>query len=347
MKTILYIIIIALAAVACSEDKLSFEKVDPKYDLSDSDDALQHLKYVFNQKYGVIIIDDVDSSDYLYTGGERLDLIIGKCTKTKEEKIKILQALEKTFYINNEGFAKEYAPLKLILADSVGRMGEERNWQWDNDLMDMVEVVDTVFKSYSPYVKNFLTIVATRDSELLIEDDLTATMFGEFGEPVSFADKMLGTIIIDNILLPQLGDMWFLEFTALLGKYEAQRGGAGYIRYDFDDEVYNNWQDWGIPEEEAQFFYPSSEFPGGFDSLDKDAVMQFLYGEGFPAATKIDFFPERTSGRIKVFLQDLVPGWVKFGGLSNKEELLNTYPELKKNYLTAQELILKYTGIEI
>ncbi|WP_430815267.1 hypothetical protein [Carboxylicivirga sp. RSCT41] len=332
-----------LSLIACNEDKLEFDPVEPKYDLSDSDDPLQHLKYVFNQNYGVIVIDDVDISDYQYTGGKKLDLTVGNCSKSKDEKVTILEAIEKSFYSNNEYFANEFAPLKLILADSIGGMVEKYNWKYD-PVTGWQRVAELVFERQSYYVEGPLSIISTANEELEIQEDGTILLFDKWGRATNFEAVMMEKILFDNILEPKYGNDWALEFAPLYGKYAQANPNRDFIRWDWSDTMGDFYD---TDEQNQLFIFPSADFPGGYAEQDDEAIMDFVYSQGFPVVTQVYFWPTTPGGRVRVFMDDIVVSWLKFSGREDKDELLAQYPELQANYLVAQQLFEELIGMEI
>lgn len=361
MKNIklLLIFFIFLGAIACQEEDLDIIPKDPKYDLSDSDtDELQHLKYKFNQDYGVIVIDDVDSSDYLYTmTSEKLDRIIGKCLRTDEEKVAILKALESTFYTKYpQSFIKKYAPLKLILADSVGGIEKRMNWEtWQEE--------DT-YVSGPLFVNKTIVALATNNKEMQIsEDGQLVTVLNEYGDKVDVATSIISKVVLENILKAQYGENWDQLFLTMFGKYQSllyKRDWDGLydsgIRIDFGDDYFD-------PADPVHLLKrPLAEYPGVKEEYvtneDWESVKAYLYGIGFPAATQVRYFnanphPEwgyPASGRVKIWVDVLIPAWIEFAGLYTeveKQALFALYPELENNYLRAKELLLRYAEIEI
>ena len=346
-----------MGLISCSEDKLNIEPQEPRYDLSDSEtDALQHYKHDFFEKYNVIIIDDVDKSDFQYTiSGTKLDLEMVKSTKTDEEKIEILESLEETFFKTySQVFIQEFAPVRLIIADTIGRFVENR---WTGAIE---------FEKVPLYISTSLVAIATNDDDFAIEDG-TAYTFSKYGDKDHIGEELIGEIVIENILKAGYGSDWDQLFLPMFGQIRpflyysewSQTYDSGF-KIEFGESQYDP------NDPENLFKRPFSEFPGVHNEDDSvgengEAVEAYMNELGFPSYDRVNYYESRPPtpwnpsgdpefGRIKLYAEQLIPMWIQWASQYNEAERqakFDAYPELKKNYLTTQALLEKYGSIKI
>lgn len=357
MKQIIYIItLFTIGLISCSEDKLNIEPQDPRYDLSDSEtDALQHYKHEFFEKYNVIVIDDVDTSDYQYTiSGKKLDLEMDKSTKTDEEKIAFLEILENTFFKNySQEFIQQFFPVRLIIADTIGRMVDE--WWME----------EPEFKHVPVYISKSLVAISTNADDFTVKDGI-AYSINEWGDEENIGDQLISTIVIDNILEARYGENWDQLFLPMFGIIRPhlyyndwnQTFDAGF-QIIFGDEYYD-------PNDPDNLFNrPLSEYPGVHEenpeNQNEEAIVAYMNKLGFPGCGRVYFYDAQppqdwdpdgspAMGKLKIWIEELIPLWIGWAAKYDESErlqLFDTYPELRKNYLTTKELLQKYAGIEI
>lgn len=344
---------------ACGEKDLSIEPQTPKYDLSDSEtDILQHYKHEFYKKYNVIIIDDVDTSDFRYTiSSSKLELDMIKSTLSDTAKISLFRVLENTFYAKYaQNFIKERAPLRLIIADTIYALKTD----YEGNPM----------RAKCPYyITNSLFAVSTNAADLIVKDGI-AYGINEYGMEENLGEQLFSKIVIENILTARYGEKWgqlFLPIFGVIRPYlmwsDWQEAYETYFKINFTDQYYDPSQ----PNHPLN--RPFSEYPGVHDespmpaNQNYEAIEAYFNKLGFP---NIRYRPGNPSyysesldyegnvrpafARISMDVRDLIPLWVEWSGKYTdveKEEKFSLYPELKKNYLVMKELLQKYAGIEI
>lgn len=362
--SILILLVFVFGLFACQEDELDVAPEIPKYDLSDSDtDELQHQKYLYNKEYGIIVIDDVDSSDYQYTmTSEKLDLTMRASQKTDEEKAKVLKVLRKTFFGKYpDDFLKKFAPLRLILADSIGRMEMKRDWSTWPPVYKLTWVSSPLF------INKSIMAVAINDEEFVVsEDGESASVVDEWGSHMDIAATVMSKVVIDNILRADHGDQWGQLFLPILGQFRP------YLYFDDGSQTWDTGFTINFGEEHYDpsdpdnlTARPMSEYPGVFEDdpqeQNYEAIEAYMNELGFPNSEYVRYYPEDgphewdptvypEAGRIKAWVEVLIPMWIRWSGShsdTEKEALFAQYPELKKNYLKTKELLMRYANIEI
>lgn len=345
--------------IACEEKDLSIEPQTPKYDLSDSEtDILQHYKHEFYKKYNVIIIDDVDTSDFRYTiSSSKLELDMIKSTLSDTEKISLFQILENTFYAKYaQNFIKERAPLRLIIADTIYALKTDYKG-------------NPIREKCSYYITNSLFAVSTNAADLIVKDGI-AYGIDKYGSEKNLGEQLFSKIVIENILMAHYGEKWgqlFLSAFGIIRPYlmwsDWQEAYDTFFKINFNDSRY----DPNDPDNPLN--RPFSEYPGVHDAFpmpanqNYEAIEAYFNKLGFPniryRAGNPMYYAESINwegnlepafARISISIEDLIPLWVEWDGKYTeieKEEKFLLYPELKKNYLAMKELLQKYAGIEI
>lgn len=355
-KYICIIFVLILGLVACNDEELVIEPQDPRYDLSDSSDPLQHYKHEFYKKYNVIIIDNVDTTDYKYTiSSTNLDLKMKASTKSDEEKLELLQVLESSFYDKySQDFLKSFAPVRLIIADSIGRY-EKSYWTGEME-----------YQKVPLFVNRSIVAVSTNSEDFKVVDG-EAYSIGEWGDEEAIGQQLINKIVIDNILVAQYGENWDQLFLPMFGTIRpylyfsewSQSYDAGF-QINFDDSYYDP------NDPDHPLYRPLSEYPGVQEEYteneDVEAINAYMYQLGFPGYYEATYYgpdpgypewgipPSPAFARISVWAEDLIPLWIGWSAQyddAGKQALFSTYPNLKQNYLITKELVERYTGIEI
>ena len=121
MKNI-YIIPLFFILLGChNEDNPKVELQAGKYTLTDDpNDYVQHYIYDFYQKYGVVILTNPDSSDYVYNFNNQNPISL-KAPEQEKEVLKTgLQFIEEQFLnIYDDNFKKKYFPFTIQLANRI------------------------------------------------------------------------------------------------------------------------------------------------------------------------------------------------------------------------------------
>ena len=122
MKVLYIIPLFLLLLLSChDEDTIKAELQAGKYVITDDpNDPVQHFIYNFYQKYGVVILTNPDSSDYVYNF-DKPNLI--RVTPPKQDKQLLetgLQYLSEVFFdIYDDSFKKSYFPFTVQMADQI------------------------------------------------------------------------------------------------------------------------------------------------------------------------------------------------------------------------------------
>ena len=121
MKSI-YIIPLFFILLGChDENNPKVELQAGKYTLTDDpNDYVQHYIYDFYQKYGVVILTNPDSSDYVYNFNNQNPISL-KAPEQEKEVLKTgLQFIEEQFLnIYDDNFKKKYFPFTIQLANRI------------------------------------------------------------------------------------------------------------------------------------------------------------------------------------------------------------------------------------
>lgn len=347
MKKYLFLLTaIVFCLASCGEKELTIAPQEPKYDLSDSDtDPVQHLRYQFYQDYNVILIDDVDTTDYMFTiSNSKLDYAMVTSTLSPEKKIEIFKAFETTFLKKYAPyFVRNYTPLKIIIADEIAQY-KENKWT------EQIEKTNFPF-----YLSKTILAISTRPEDMKIENGILSSV-NSYGELVTYDNTLIKQIVIEDILVARYGEKWdqlFLNITGPYRPYLNSKGNGEYdglVRIDFG----SSYVDPSNPDHLLK--RPFEEFPAPNEETQVADVEAYLNMRGVPSTvfspSNIKYYPNdaKPSGRLRFFVTDLVPIWIEWSSKHDdvqKQAKFEKYPELKKTYVVAQELLKKYTDIDI
>jgi len=121
-KYLLLFISASLAFTSCyKEDSIHAELGEPRYTIEDSSDPLDHARYVTFQNTGIYVLYDYEEVDYKWNinsstlSSNRLVLQEDRGVLTKS--MTYLDRVLFDYY--SDSFAKQYFPLKILLADTV------------------------------------------------------------------------------------------------------------------------------------------------------------------------------------------------------------------------------------
>lgn len=355
MKKYLYLFLFLLTVLSsCQSDILKIEPQKPKYDLSDSEtDPVQHLRYVFYKNYNVIIIDKVDSTDFMFTlSSEKLALKMEPSSKSVAEKVALIQAIENTFYKNySSEFVKNYAPVRLIIADDISMM-ERDPYGAPGDMIK---------KNYPYYLNNTLLAISTKEPEFVMKDNLVYFVDNN-GQENRLDNILVDQIVIKNILRARYGEEWPLLFVDILGSIKTYLSANSVsFRVDFDDR----YVDPNNPNHPLR--RPSAEYPGlridspkplpnqNFEAMEayfnRIGLPNLKYRLGSPRFRVLDpNDPSRFYARVQFSIEEIVSLWIEWSGKyseAEKQQKFNQYPELYTNYNKVKVLLKRYANIDI
>lgn len=326
LKYILMLFILTL--MSCyAEDKLVVPAEKPQYDISDSSDPLQHERYLLYKDFEVILVDNPDSSDYLYTMGAKSKYVISSLGEgMKDEKVKAIKFIRKVFYDNlAKDFMKENAHLKLIIASNI----EDRK----PDSWDDAQQGTFYPRTYEILMSEYFIAITVDDRFLSsLEDE-------EFAN--DYKSEIMSEFLVENIIKKKLGqDYMYDQFAALNLDDDALYDYNGvYISYGLDFEYGDR---------------PYEEFLAIEDHED------FVYGCGVPPSitTVIDDGPpymdewDYPSGGafIRAKNRDYVVGFINWSGTTpaaEKERILAKYPKFKERFEVAKSLLKQYINYDL
>ena len=349
IKIFYLLVVMSLMILGCDkEDDFNPQKTESKYQITDSDNALEHAKYMFYKNYGIVVIDKVGVEDYVYTGGVKLSVVMGESLLDDDQKVELLNRIDKNFYSKTPKLSLESAPFKLILADSITLNQVVVEWVYNPETGRMEEVSSLQDVHQKFYLNANMLAIPTEEGIFDETDDGRFAWFDDQRGPQFLGEVLLDKMVVENILIKRYGDRdWQQHFYPLYGDLKNIVGDNSAFNFDWNDETYENAEDWGIPLEMLdKLIFRQSDIPGGAGpELDEEAIMGFLYDNGFPAYSEL-----RNSSRgvrLKMGLQQIVPGWIIFASLPNRDQIFEKHPNMKVAYFKAKKLIKEYTDIEI
>lgn len=313
-----------LTLMSCyAEDKLVVPAEKPQYDISDSSDPLQHERYLLYKDFEVILVDNPDSSDYLYTMGKKSKYVISSLGEgMKDEKVKAVKFIRKVFYDNlSKDFMKENAHLKLIIASNIE---DRKPDDWDDTQQGTFYP-----ETYSVLMSEYFIAITVDDNFLMnIEDDYFAD---------EFQNTILSEFIVVNVIEKKLGeDYTDNEFAAMSlddeALYDYSSGIQIYYGLAEDEEPY---EDFLAITDQEDFAYKCGVPP---------SIMEFD-DWGDPA----EWGPDG-GARIRAKKYDYVLGFISWSGGTHdteKERVMSTYPKFKQRFEIVQSLLKQYINYNL
>lgn len=116
---ILYTLIGFMFSSCYKDEDIDGKIPEPKYQVEDSDDPMDHYIYVFNKQYGNYILYEYQEVDYKWNMNTLLDITL---VKQKERPIlnEGVQYMKQVLFDDySDEFKKKYFPFKILMADSV------------------------------------------------------------------------------------------------------------------------------------------------------------------------------------------------------------------------------------